>query len=94
MRWLGFEWVELRHASDCFEVFYRSALKLVEDGKAYVWDLDAEQVREYRDTLTEPGRNSAFRDRPDQLFKNSHSHDQSCCRINNERTYSSHLTMQ
>ncbi len=64
VRWLGFEWAELRHASDYFEVFYRSALKLIEDGKAYVCDLSAEQVREYRGTLTEPGRNSPFRDRP------------------------------
>ena len=63
VRWLGFEWAELRHASDYFEVFYRSALKLIRDGKAYVCDLDAEQVREYRGTLTEPGRNSPFRDR-------------------------------
>ncbi len=63
VRWLGYEWAELRHASDYFEVFYRSALKLVRDGKAYVCDLDAEQVREYRGTLTEPGRNSPFRDR-------------------------------
>ena len=63
VRWLGFEWAELRHASDYFEVFYRSALKLVRDGKAYVCDLNAEQVREYRGTLTEPGRNSPFRDR-------------------------------
>ena len=63
VRWLGFEWAELRHASDYFEVLYRSALKLVEDGKAYVCDLDAEQVRQYRGTLTEPGRNSPFRDR-------------------------------
>jgi glutaminyl-tRNA synthetase len=63
VRWLGFEWAELRHASDYFEVFYRSALKLVEDGKAYVCDLSAEQVREYRGTLTEPGRNSPYRER-------------------------------
>ena len=63
VRWLGFDWAELRHASDYFEVFYRSALKLVADGKAYVCDLSAEQVREYRGTLTEPGRNSPFRDR-------------------------------
>ena len=63
VRWLGFEWNELRHASDYFEVFYRSALKLVEDGKAYVCDLTAEQVREYRGTLTEPGRDSPFRER-------------------------------
>ncbi|HEX4852973.1 glutamine--tRNA ligase/YqeY domain fusion protein [Arenimonas sp.] len=63
VRWLGFEWAELRHASDYFEVFYRSAIKLIEDGKAYVCDLNAEQVREYRGTLTEPGRNSPFRER-------------------------------
>jgi glutaminyl-tRNA synthetase len=63
VRWLGFEWAELRHASDYFEVFYRSALKLIRDGKAFVCDLDAEQVREYRGTLTEPGRNSPFRER-------------------------------
>ena len=63
VRWLGFEWSELRHASDYFEVFYRAALKLIEDGKAYVDDLDAEQVREFRGTLTEPGRDSPFRNR-------------------------------
>ena len=63
VRWLGFEWNELRHASDYFEVFYRSALKLIDDGKAYVCDLDADQVREYRGTLTQPGRNSPYRDR-------------------------------
>src|SRR5690348_90643 len=63
VRWLGFEWSELRHASDYFEVFYRAALKLVEDGKAYVDDLDAEQVRAFRGTLTEPGRDSPYRDR-------------------------------
>ena len=61
--WLGFEWSELRHASDYFEVFYRSALKLIEDGKAFVCDLSADEVREYRGTLTEPGRNSPFRER-------------------------------
>ena len=64
VHWLGFDYAELRHASDYFEVFYRSALKLVEDGKAYVCDLSAEEVRAYRGTLTEPGRNSPFRDRP------------------------------
>ena len=63
VRWLGFEWSELRHASDYFEVFYRAGLKLIEDGKAYVDDLDAEQVREFRGTLTEPGRDSPFRNR-------------------------------
>src|SRR5918994_6976835 len=52
VRWLGFEWAQLRHASDYFEVFYRSALQLIAGGHAYVCDLSAEQVREYRGTLT------------------------------------------
>ncbi|HET6655062.1 MAG TPA: glutamine--tRNA ligase/YqeY domain fusion protein [Gammaproteobacteria bacterium] len=64
VRWLGFEWNELRHASDYYEVFYRAALKLIDDGKAYVDDLTPEQVRAWRGTLTEPGRASPFRDRP------------------------------
>jgi glutaminyl-tRNA synthetase len=63
VRWLGFDWTELRHASDYFEVFYRCAEKLIRDGKAFVCDLSADEVREYRGTLTEPGRNSPFRDR-------------------------------
>ena len=63
VQWLGFEWDVLRHASDYFEVFYRCAEKLIRDGKAFVCDLSAEQVREYRGTLTEPGRNSPWRDR-------------------------------
>ena len=63
VRWLGFEWASLRHASDYFEVYYRAARKLIVEGKAFVCDLSAEQVREYRGTLTEPGRNSPFRDR-------------------------------
>jgi glutaminyl-tRNA synthetase len=63
VHWLGFDWAELRHASDYFEVFYRSAVKLIEDGNAYVCDLDAEQVRQYRGTLTEPGRDSPYRER-------------------------------
>ena len=64
VRWLGYEWHDLRHASDYFEVFYRGALKLIEDGHAYVDDLSAEDMRQYRGTLTEPGRNSPYRDRP------------------------------
>jgi glutaminyl-tRNA synthetase len=63
VRWLGFEWHELRHASDYFEVFYRAALKLIEDGKAYVDDLDADEVRAYRGTLTEAGHDSPYRKR-------------------------------
>jgi len=63
VRWLGFEWASLRHASDYFEVYYLAAQKLIRDGKAYVCDLTAEQVREYRGTLTEPGRESPWRNR-------------------------------
>jgi glutaminyl-tRNA synthetase len=63
VRWLGYDWHDLRHASDYFEVFYRAALKLIEDGQAYVDDLNAEEMREYRGTLTAPGRNSPYRER-------------------------------
>ncbi len=63
VRWLGFEWAELRHASDYFEVFYRAAEKLIRNGAAFVCDLSAEDVRAYRGTLTEPGRPSPYRDR-------------------------------
>ncbi|GAB6196189.1 glutamine--tRNA ligase/YqeY domain fusion protein [Lysobacter xanthus] len=63
VQWLGFEWNSLRHASDYFEVFYLAAEQLIRQGDAYVDDLTAEQVREYRGTLTEPGRPSPFRDR-------------------------------
>jgi glutaminyl-tRNA synthetase len=63
VRWLGFEWNSLRHASDYFEVFYLAAEKLIRQGDAYVDDLTADEVRAYRGTLTEPGRPSPFRDR-------------------------------
>src|SRR5690625_2211782 len=63
VRWLGFEWNELRYASDYFEQLYQYAEDLIRDGKAYVCDLSAEELREYRGTLTEPGRNSPYRDR-------------------------------
>jgi len=63
VRWLGFAWNELRHASDYFQTFYLAAQKLIRDGKAYVCDLSPEQVREYRGSLTEPGRNSPWRER-------------------------------
>ncbi len=64
VRWLGFQWHDLRHASDYFEVFYRAAIKLIGDGLAYVDDLPVEEMRIYRGTLTAPGRNSPHRDRP------------------------------
>ena len=63
VRWLGFAWDELRHTSDYFEVLYRCAEKLVRDGKAFVCDLAADEVRASRGTLTEPGRNSPWRER-------------------------------
>ena len=64
VRWLGFEWSgEVRHASDYFEQFYEWALYLIEKGMAYVCDLSREEAREYRGTLTEPGKNSPYRDR-------------------------------
>ena len=64
VRWLGFDWGEhLYHASDYFERLYEFAEELIRKGKAYVCSLSAEEVREYRGTLTEPGKNSPFRDR-------------------------------
>jgi glutaminyl-tRNA synthetase len=64
IRWLGYEWGEhLYHASDYFEQLYRWAEQLIREGKAYVDDLSAEEVRERRGTLTEPGRESPFRHR-------------------------------
>jgi glutaminyl-tRNA synthetase len=65
VRWLGFDWGEhLYHASDYFEQLYAWAVDLVRAGKAYVDDLTADEIREHRGTLTEPGRNSPWRDRP------------------------------
>jgi glutaminyl-tRNA synthetase len=64
VRWLGADWDgRLFYASDYFEQLYRWAEQLILDGKAYVDDLSAEQIREYRGTLTEAGRNSPYRDR-------------------------------
>jgi glutaminyl-tRNA synthetase len=64
VRWLGADWDErLYHASDYFEQLYGWAEQLIKDGKAYVDDLSAEEIRDYRGTLTEPGRNSPYRDR-------------------------------
>tara|TARA_R110002073_G_scaffold61636_5_gene154940 strand:- start:972 stop:2660 length:1689 start_codon:yes stop_codon:yes gene_type:complete len=63
IRWLGFEWDSLHYASDYFDQLYEWAEKLIGEGHAYVCDLTAEQTREYRGTLTEPGKNSPFRDR-------------------------------
>ncbi|WP_455596291.1 glutamine--tRNA ligase/YqeY domain fusion protein [Cloacibacillus porcorum] len=63
VKWLGFEWAELRYASDYFEQFYKWALDLIKSGKAYVDDQNAEEIRANRGTLTKPGANSPYRDR-------------------------------
>ncbi len=64
VRWLGFDWGDREHyASDYFEQLYQFALQLIKAGKAYVCDLSAGDVREYRGTLTEAGKNSPYRDR-------------------------------
>ncbi len=63
VRWLGFEWDGLYYASDYFDQLYEWAIKLIKDGKAYVDDLTAEEIRQYRGTLTEPGRESPHRNR-------------------------------
>ena len=64
VRWLGFDWQEkLFYASDYFEQLCEYAVQLIKDGKAYVDSLSAEEIREYRGTLTEPGKNSPYRDR-------------------------------
>lgn len=65
LRWLGFDWGEHEYyASDYFDQLYAWALQLIDTGKAYVDDLSPEEIRAYRGTLTEPGRNSPYRDRP------------------------------
>ena len=61
--WLGFDWDGLYYASDYFDQLYEWAIKLINDGKAYVDDLSAEEIRQYRGTLTEPGKDSAHRNR-------------------------------
>ena len=64
VRWLGFDWGENEFfASDYFDQIYDWAIKLIEDGKAYVCDLTFDEMKEYRGTLTEPGKNSPYRDR-------------------------------
>jgi glutaminyl-tRNA synthetase len=64
IRWLGFDWGDHEYyASDYFQQLYDDAVRLIEDGKAYVCDLSSEEHTAYRGTLTEPGRNSPYRDR-------------------------------
>lgn len=63
IEWLGYKWANVYYASDYFDFVYECAIKLIKKGKAYVCDLSAEEMREYRGTLTEPGKNSPYRDR-------------------------------
>ena len=64
IQWLGFQWSALHHASDYFQKLYDYAVELIEDGKAYVCSLSEEEIREYRGTVLEAGRNSPYRERP------------------------------
>ncbi|MGI6248244.1 MAG: glutamine--tRNA ligase/YqeY domain fusion protein [Acutalibacteraceae bacterium] len=63
IKWLGFQWENLYHASEYFDFIYECAIKLIEKGLAYVCDLSTQEIREYRGTLTEPGKNSPYRER-------------------------------
>ena len=63
VKWLGFQWDGLFYASDYFEQLFEWAIKLIQEGKAYVDDLTAEEIRKYRGTLTEPGKDSPYRNR-------------------------------
>src|SRR5215510_13095943 len=63
VRWLGFKWENLYYASDYFQQLYDWAIQLIKAGKAYVCDLSADEVRRYRGTLTEPGKESPYRNR-------------------------------
>lgn len=80
VKWLGFDWEErLYYASDYYETLYEYAVKLIKKGKAFVCELTPEQIREYRGTLIEPGKESPFRERPVEeslkLFKKMKSGD-------------------
>lgn len=63
IKWLGFQWDALYYASDYFDVMYECAVRLIKNGLAYVCDLSAEEIRQYRGTLTEPGKESPYRNR-------------------------------
>src|SRR5271154_5719083 len=64
VNWLGYKWDGLFYASDYFDQLHEWAVKLIKDGKAYVDDLSADEIRKHRGTLTEPGTNSPYRERP------------------------------
>lgn len=63
IKWLGFEWKNCYYASSYFDFIYECAIKLIKKGKAYVDDLSPDEIKEYRGTLTEPGKNSPYRER-------------------------------
>ncbi len=63
IQWLGYKWDQVLYASSYFDFIYECAIKLIKMGKAYVCDLTADEIREYRGTLTEPGKNSPYRER-------------------------------
>ncbi len=64
IKWLGFQWDNVYYASDYFDFIYECALKLIDKGLAYIDESTADEIREMRGTLTEPGKNSPYRDRP------------------------------
>jgi len=65
VKWLGFDWENrLYYASDYFEQLYQYGVELIKAGKAYICSLTQEEMRDYRGTLTEAGKNSPYRDRP------------------------------
>ena len=63
VHWLGYDWHEIHYATEYFKMNYEVAVKLIKEGKAYVCDLSPEELTKYRGTLTEPGKNSPYRDR-------------------------------
>src|SRR5438270_88641 len=63
VRWLGFQWDNVFYASDYFDQLYQWAVQLIKSGKAYVCDLSADETRQYRGTLTGPGKDSPYRNR-------------------------------
>lgn len=69
IKWLGFNWENVYYASDYFDFIYECALKLIDKGLAYVDELTADEIKEYRGTLTEPGKESPYRNRPTEETK-------------------------
>lgn len=63
IRWMGYEWAKECYASDFFDVIYDCAARLIKEGKAFVCDLSAEEIKNLRGTLTEPGKESPYRSR-------------------------------